>query len=66
MDLYRCEANTAAEILNARLSLENEAEMRGMVDAVLVEQAVEEGKIVLTPAWLPQNNMIRYRKRAIE
>ena len=52
MDVYGCDETRARGILKIRLSPQRREEIRGMVDAILVEQAIAEGRILRTPAWL--------------
>jgi len=58
MDVYGCDEKRAKVILSARISRERREEMRGMVDAILVEQAIDEGRIVRLPAWLLKKNVV--------
>ena len=58
MDVYGCDETRARAILKVRLSPRRREEIRGMVDALLVEQAIAEGRIVRTPAWLLKPDMV--------
>ena len=58
MEVYGCDETRARAILKIRLSPQRREEIRGMVDAVLVEQAIAEGRIVRTPGWLLKQNMV--------
>ena len=46
MDVYGCDESRARAILKIRLSPQRRAEIRGMVDALLVEQGIAEGRIL--------------------
>lgn len=50
--LFRCSASEARSILEAPVSLAKRAEVRGMLDAVLVEQDIAKGRVLRVPAWL--------------
>jgi len=50
--LFRCSAMEARSILEAPVSLAKRAEVRGMLDAVLVEQDIAKGRVLRVPAWL--------------
>ena len=58
MEAYGCDETRARAILKIRLSPQRREEIRGMVDAILVEQAIDEGRILRTPAWLLKPNMV--------
>lgn len=58
MDVYGCDETRARAILKIRLSPQRREEIRGMVDAILVEQAIDEGRTLRTPAWMLKPNMV--------
>lgn len=58
MDVYSCDELRARSILNVRPPPPVREEIRGMVDAVLVEQAIVEGRILKIPGWLIRGKMI--------
>lgn len=57
MDVYACDEQRARSILDVRPAPSKREEIRGMVDAVLVEQAIEEGRILKIPGWLIKAKM---------
>ena len=58
MDVYACDEQRAKSILNAKPTPSEREEIRGMVDAVLVEQAIAEGRILKIPGWLIRHKMV--------
>ena len=58
MDVYACDEQRARSILNTRPTPSEREEIRGMVDAVLVEQAIAEGRILKIPGWLTRQKML--------
>lgn len=52
MSVFRCSEDEAWGILSANSTAEKKAEVRGMLDAALVEQEIRNGRILRTPAWL--------------